>query len=115
MAISTLVFVVCAGFTSLLGKWVYHNCVRPFSNLNFQAGVLSIVLSYLTAAMMLMSIILWLFMCYYTASAWYISLDSSRPKPLFLIVWLLNVVLLQIGVHASRVLGRLSMRWSSKH
>lgn len=52
----------------------------------------------ITCLLALICWLLWVFLFYNTVWSWYISLDPGLPKPHFLLIWIINLVLLLIAM-----------------
>lgn len=58
------------------------------------------VLSFTSTAF---AIVFWLFLIYWTLSSWFISLDPTKPKPFFLIMYVLGLFSFGIFIGLSRI------------
>jgi membrane protein YdbS with pleckstrin-like domain len=71
-------------------------------------GVSSKIMSVFALVACTCAIVCWLFLIYWTFSLWQISLDPSRPKLFFLVVYVLGLFVVGISMSLSQLFFSLS-------
>lgn len=71
----------------------------------WQAAVLSLASFLLMAATLT-----WLYLLFVTLGSWFTSLDASRPKPPFIMLWLIGLFVYGFAINFVGSLHALSMR-----
>jgi hypothetical protein len=71
-------------------------------------GVSSKIMSALALITCACAIVCWLFLIYCTYSSWQIYLDPSRPKPFFLVIYVLGLFVVGISMSLSQLFFSLS-------
>lgn len=103
-----IVYIVAIVILLIILYPVYKHSNFIFSGWNKVTGAGRKIICVLSFVVCLFTIASWLFLVYWTISSWHISIDSSHPKPYFLIIYVPSLFILAISMSLSQVLYGLS-------
>ena len=64
----------------------------------------------LSSSLLCLVALTWLYLMFVTLGSWYTSLDASRPKPPFILLWLIGLFVYGFGINFVGSLHSLAMR-----
>lgn len=111
-----LMYGIAASILFILAIPIYRQAHANISSLKKASSITEKFMSVLAIVTYLGAVLCWIFLVYFTFSSWQISIDPTKPKPFFLIIYILGLFSLGIVFALSEFfLGLSSLKKSTKN
>ena len=105
-----LLYILATIAVATMARPLYLAAVRNVQAWQARDAFWQTLILLLSSSLLCLVALTWLYLGFVTLGSWYTSLDASRPKPPFILLWLIGLFVYGFGINFVGSLHSLAMR-----